>query len=86
MIVHFSQHFDGMQPSPPETAVGVASAGPQRLLCLLEQQLGLPTPAARPGEALLAYQSCLEDLDSPTRFYHASLAVDGLGVARTLLG
>src|SRR5690606_26502936 len=75
-----------MQPSPPETAVGVAAAGPQRLLCLLEQQLGLPTPTVRPGEALLAYQSCLEDLDSPARFYHASLEVDGLGVARALLG
>src|SRR5690606_15940245 len=86
VIVHFSRHFDGMQPSPPETAVGVAAAGPQRLLCLLEQQLGLPTPTVRPGEALLAYQSCLEDLDSPARFYHASLEVDGLGVARALLG
>lgn len=75
-----------MQPSPPATAAGVATAGPERLLGLLELQLGLPPPESRPGEALLAYQSCLEDLDSPARFYHASLAVDGLGVARALLG
>src|SRR5690606_14977497 len=86
VIVHFSLHFDGMQPSPPATAAGVATAGPERLLGLLELQLGLPPPESRPGEALLAYQSCLEDLDSPARFYHASLAVDGLGVARALLG
>src|SRR5690606_14739861 len=64
---------------------GVLTAGPARLLDVLELQLGLPTPAARPGEAVMAYQGCLEDLDSPARFYHASLGVDPIGVARTLL-
>ena len=86
MIVHFGLHLDGMAPEPPRTAAGVTTAGPARLLDLLELQLGLPTPSVRPGEALLAYQSCLEDLDGPDRFYHASLGVDPLGVARTLLG
>jgi len=85
MIVHFGLHLDGMTPEPPHTAAGIATAGPARLLGLLELQLGLPTPSVRPGQALLAYQSCLEDLDGPARFYHASLAVDPIGVARTLL-
>ncbi len=85
MIVHFGLHLDGMTPEPPRTAAGIATAGPARLLGLLELQLGLPTPAVRPGQALLAYKSCLEDLDHPTRFYHASLAIDPIGVARTLL-
>lgn len=85
MIIHFGLHLDGMQPAPPATQAGILTAGPQRLLKELEQQLGLPLAAARPGEALLAYRSCLEDLDTPSRFYHASFGVDSLGVARTLL-
>ncbi|HEX6993440.1 MAG TPA: PD-(D/E)XK nuclease family protein [Gammaproteobacteria bacterium] len=85
MIVHFGLHLDGMTPEPPHTAAGIATAGPARLLDLLELQLGLPTPSVRPGQALLAYKSCLEDLDGPRRFYHRSLAIDPLGVARTLL-
>ena len=86
MIVHFGLHLDGLAPATPRTALGEPTLGPARLLDLLELQLGLPSAAARPGEAVVAYQGCLEDLDSPERFYHASLRVDPIGVARTLLG
>lgn len=85
MIVDFGPHFDGMRPDVPTTGAGRIAAGPQRLLRMLEQSVGLPTPAPKPGAALLAYQSCLEDLDHAGRFYHRSLAVDPIGVARTLL-
>ena len=46
VIIHFGLHFDGMQPGPPETCAGVLTAGPQRLLKELEQQLGLPQAAS----------------------------------------
>jgi len=86
MLVHFGLSLDGMQPAPPVTAVGEATLGPARMLDLLELRLGLSPASNRPGEALLAYQRCLMECDTPTRFFHRSLAVDALGVARTLLG
>ncbi|HEU4617747.1 MAG TPA: hypothetical protein VFV10_06870, partial [Gammaproteobacteria bacterium] len=86
MIIHFGLHLDGMQPAPPRTALGETALGPGRFLALLESQLGLPPVATRPGEALLAYRACLEEVDGPDRFYHHSLATDSLGTARTLLG
>jgi ATP-dependent helicase/nuclease subunit B len=85
MIIHFGLDLDGMEPERPATAVGYAVLGPARLLDVLELQLGLPRTAARPGEALLAYQACLAELDDASRFYHRSFAVDPLGTARTLL-
>lgn len=85
MIIDFGPHLDGMQPFAPSTALGAVALGPARLLDLLEQRLGLPPVLARPGEALLRYQSCLIEADNGRRFYHRSLATDPLGVARTLL-
>jgi hypothetical protein len=85
MLLHFAPHLDGMQPAAPVTAAGVAALGPARMLDLLEVRLGLPPMLARPGEALLAYQACLAELDAPARFYHRSFKSDALGVARTLL-
>lgn len=85
MIIHFGLHLDGMQPAPPSTAVGEVTLGPARLLDLLELRLGLPPVVTRPGEALLAYQACLAELDNKARFYHGSFHIDALGVARTLL-
>ncbi|NJN51048.1 MAG: hypothetical protein HC809_03980 [Gammaproteobacteria bacterium] len=51
----------------------------------LENRLGLPPVSAVPGESLIAYRDCLEALDSPSRFYHVSFAVDPIAVTRTLL-
>lgn len=85
MILHFGLHLDGLQPARPETAAGKATVGPARLLDLLELRLGLPPVLTRPGQALLAYQSCLAELDEPKRFYHRSFRADPLAVARTLL-
>ena len=74
-----------MQPLRAATAAGELTAGPGRLLDVLELELGLPPVRTKPGEALLAYRSCLAECDDLARFYHASFAIDALGVARTLL-
>jgi hypothetical protein len=86
MIIHLGVDLDGMQPAPPRTALGEIALGPNRLLAVLEAQLGLPPVETRLGEALLAYRECLETLDGEARFYHRSLATDPIGTARTLLG
>ncbi len=74
-----------MQPAPPRTVAGEAVLGPTRFLDLLELRLGLPPVIALPGEALLSYQTCLQELDEGNRFYSRSFRVDALGVTRTLL-
>lgn len=86
MIVHFGLHLDALQPLRPRTVAGELTAGPTRLLEMLEIELGLPPVRARPGEALLAYRRCLAECDDLARFYHGSFEVDALGVARTLSG
>jgi hypothetical protein len=85
MIIDFGLALDGLQPARPATGLGTVALGPARLLELLELRLGLPPVLARPGEALLAYRTCLAELDGKGRFYHRSFAVDPMGVARTLL-
>jgi len=89
MLVRFGLAFDGLKPWLARRPVGEAVLGPAGLIGLLETELGLPPVAARPGEALLAYRACLEEADAAARegrFYRRSLAVDPVGVARTLLG
>jgi len=61
MHIRFCRHLDGLQPQIPETAVGAVVLGPAGFLSLLETQLGLPPPAARPGEAALTYPACLRE-------------------------
>ena len=88
MIIRFGLAFDGLRPRLPENPVDDVVLGPAGLLGVLESQLGLPPVSAQPGEALLAYRTCLEEADAAAvapRFYHRSLAVDPVGVARALL-
>ena len=86
MHVKFGLHFDGLQPQRPMNAAGVATLGPAGLLAVLETRLGLPPPVAHPSEAAFAYLQCLRDASAPNRFFHRSLQVDAINVARTLLG
>ena len=86
MHVKFGLHFDGLQPQRPANAMGVVTLGPAGLLAVLETQLGLPPPAAHPSEAAFAYLQCLREASAPSRFFHRSLQVDAVNVARTLLG
>ena len=86
MHVKFGLHFDGLQPQRPTNAAGVVTLGPAGLLTVLETRLGLPPPATHPSEAAFAYLQCLRDASAPNRFFHRSLQVDAINVARTLLG
>ena len=85
MHIVFGIHLDGLQPRPPHTAAGVATLGPRGLIEVLETQLGLPAPDAHPSESAFVYLRCLREATSPQRFFHRSLEVDPVNVARTLL-
>ena len=76
---------DELDPVPAKTAVGDISVGPRGFLQLLESDLGIVAAAASPAEEVARYRECLAECDRPDRFYHASLRVDPIGVARTLL-
>ena len=84
MRVRFGLHRDGLELSLPCTAVGEITVGPQGLLGLLESDLGIPSVAGHPSEAIAAYRDCLAECDDWVRFYHRSFDVDPVGVARTL--
>lgn len=84
MRVRFGLHRDALEPTPPGTAVGEITVGPQGFLSLLESDLGIPPVAAHPSEAIAAYRECLADCDDWVRFYHRSFDIDPVGVARTL--
>jgi len=85
MQVIFGLGLDGLKPIVPENTSGTAILGPKGLLQTLELQLGLPTPGGHPSETLFGYLQCLRKSSSPDRFFHQSLNVDPVSVARTLL-
>lgn len=85
MRIIFGLHLDGLNPAAPRNAAGEATLGPSGLLQVLETQLGLPSPNADPGEAPFSYLQCLREASAPGRFFHRSLEVDPVNVARTLL-
>ena len=85
MHIVFGLHLDSLQPHRPRTATGAATLGPRGLLGALETQLGLPASTAHPSEAAFSYLRSLRESSSPDRFFHRSLEVDPVNVARTLL-
>lgn len=85
MLVRFGLHFDGLNPQPPKTASGAVTLGPAGLLSVLETHLGLPPQVEHPSVAALTYMQCLHDASSPDSFFHESLKVDPVSVARALL-
>ena len=85
MRIRFGMHLDGLDPTPPRTAIGEATVGPLGLLGILETDLGLPPVLEHPAEQLITYRGILDELDTPERFYHRSFAVDPINVARTLM-
>jgi len=56
-----------------------------QLLGILELQLGIVHVAIPYAERVIAYREKLAAADTKARFYHASFAIDPLGVAKTLL-
>ena len=85
MQIVFGLHLDGLKPQAPQTVAGKATLGPRGLIEVLETQLGLPTPTPHPSEAAFRYLQCLRGASSPDRFFHRSLEIDPVNVARTLL-
>lgn len=78
-------NLDGAIASPHRASVGEFTGGPQRLLQWLESQLGLELPQASFTERLLQYLACLKQSDHESRFFHQSMQLDEIGVARRLL-
>ena len=85
MRIVFGLHIDGLNPATPRNAAGEITLGPRGLLQVLETQLGLPTPNTHPSEAPFSYLQCLREASTPDRFFHRSLEIDPINVARTLL-
>jgi hypothetical protein len=85
MLIRFGLHLDGLDPTPPQTALGEVTLGPQGLIGVLEVDLGLPPVLDHPAERLMAYRGCLVDANDLTRFYHRSFKVDPINVSSTLL-
>lgn len=85
MHIVFGLYLEGLQPHPPKTVAGEAILGPQGLLEVLETQLGLPPSTVHQSEVAFSYLRCLHEVSSPDRFFHRSLEVDPVNVARTLL-
>lgn len=85
MLIHFGLHRDGLDPTPPKTALGEATLGAQGLIRVLETDLGLAPVREHPAEQLMAYRGCLAEANDLMRFYHRSFAIDPINVSRTLL-
>ena len=85
MRIAFGLHLDGLNPAAPRNAAGKVTLGPMGFLQVLETQLGLPTPNTHPSEAPFSYLQCLREASTPDRFFHRSLEIDPINVARTLL-
>jgi hypothetical protein len=63
MHIRFSPYLDGLDPTPPASAIGEASVGPLGLLRMLESDLGLPPVLEHPAEQIVAYRGCLAEAD-----------------------
>ena len=78
-------NLTGAVAAPHLASAGQLTGSPERLLQWLESQLGLELPSASFTERLLQYLSCLKQSDNENRFFHQSLILDELGVAKRLL-
>ena len=85
MHIVFGLHLDGLKARKPRTAAGSVTVGPKGMLDTLEAQLGLSAATSHPSEAPLSYLQFLREASSPDRFFHRSLGIDPVNVARTLL-
>jgi len=76
---------DGSLPEPVKNTLGEITTGPHGLLNLLETQLGIPSRDIPFSTRLIQYLGCIDQVDHPGAFYHASWEADPFSVARTLL-
>lgn len=85
MKLRLGLHLDGQHGRAPANQMGAADVGPLGLLGILESQLGLVPPTASAAQRCVQYRECLQQLDSPDRFFNKSYAADDFGTAATLL-
>jgi hypothetical protein len=76
---------DSPQPELGPDALGRVTVGPNGLLALLETQLGIPSNDISFTTRLIQYLGCIDQVNHPQAFYHASYQADPFSVARTLL-
>ena len=85
MKIHFGLALDGLNPTEFKTQMGVKKVGPLGFLGILETQLGIASSAQSHTIRTIDYLACLKQHDTPSAFYHLSLAVDEFNVAAELL-
>ena len=76
---------DGPIPEPVRDTLGEVTTGPLGLLSTVETQLGIPPRDVPFTTRLIQYLGCMDQVDHPEAFYHASWEADPFSVARTLL-
>ena len=70
--VILARKADGALPEPVKDALGEITTGPQGFLNLLETQLGIPSRDISFTTRLIQYLGCIDQMDHPGAFYHAS--------------
>lgn len=83
--ITFGLYLDGQRWAAPADNLGDVVVGPMGLLGILETQLGLVAMHPSAAERTIQYRDCLDALNTPSRFYHRSFALDPLGTAAWLL-
>lgn len=76
---------DSALPELRADSLGEVVVGPNGFLGLLETQLGIPARDISFTTRLIQYLGCIDTVNHPAAFYHASYNADPFSVARTLL-
>ena len=76
---------DSPLPELMADSLGEVTVGPHGLLNVLETQLGIPSSETSFTTRLIQYLGCIDKVNNPDAFYHASWEADPFSVARTLL-
>lgn len=89
MHIYFGLGLDGRAWLPEitesEAVLGKTVVGQLGFLRLLETSVGTQGPETRDVQRMLNYLRAIQAVNTPDRFFHASLATDPLAVARHLL-
>jgi len=85
MNIHLGQAFNSHLSIQPVSQAGTIYLNLSGFLSLLQTQLGLANSEVSNNSRLIQYLGCLHKKDNESRFYHRSLQVDDLAVAKKLL-
>lgn len=85
MIIYLGQSFNSSLPIPPFSKLGSIYLNYAGFLSILNTQLGLITLDISQNKRAVQYLNCLHKKNTIHRFYHQSLLVDDLAVAKELL-